>query len=89
VIDSSDYDGGIAVENAITDFVDKYSALAVGNDDRQKVPGRDIYVYDGDGTFDADEVNTDRPYTIIIDNPNAQLEIDENLTNSAMYVIRQ
>ncbi len=88
-IDSSDYDGGEAVNNAVNAFATKYSALAVGNGEWKKVPGKNIFVVSTDHSFDAKAVaNTMRgkPFTVIVNG--GTVNITSNLLQHAMYVVK-
>lgn len=55
VIDVNDYDGGTAVARAVDVFVEKYHGLALGDGNRQKVPGRNIFVLT-DGRISSDDI---------------------------------
>lgn len=88
-IKASDYDGGTAVDNAVTKFVDKYSALAIGNNNNwKKVPGKNIFVYSGEKELNADKVNVNQAFTVIVNNPKAVVKIGKDVKQGAMYVIK-
>ncbi|USN56370.1 MAG: DUF11 domain-containing protein [Candidatus Peribacteria bacterium] len=92
VVEASAYDGGAAVDNAIDAFVEKYEALAIGSSSNgySKVPGKNILVYKGSGTIAASDISGMKTFTVIIDNPNAVVELSEDVTKTnAMYVIRE